>query len=633
MKPQIDFTHVLRELSVNRTDPCEIVRELISNSYDAKSTKIRYAAIESLKGFIYWDNGDGLCTTTQSNEITPWEAFFSIGKSTKIKGESIGYKCQGSKLCFASSRILVLSKTKSKDEWHFLIKENPRQTLNPESEILPTFTKDPANTLSKFVGTSSADGTNVLNLFNEDFFEGEFESGTLIAIQGLDIENFTRYLLGSSPTLDSYLANYIRLATKHGDTRLISTDQGFKPNHVKQVNSGIKECTFEIFDGKSFIDIPAGFPYLNTSSDIDIKSPNNIARLRDGRFSARHAKRFKYGNNSYCLILAVDGNRKAHDGYMTLDRKGAAKSGLRLSDQRGVAISVNGIKVCKFTEILQRPELTDYQILSDSESSSHYLLNIDGSFDLVTNRNSISKSAAGVFEDSGFIAEIKKFLEDAKQNIPIFSELIGRLKREQRESKLNQQIEILDESKKTLSSRERFRIPDSVTGELFVSPLPGEEYLVGVLYASLRDKVPPSNQHEDYWRKIFTFSTLGIDSIGSKMSSSLQSKDLVSVEYKYEFSNSGPFNHALSIVDYIVAWNVKLSDGDDISDDYDCFGKVVKISDGVFNIIDIEDKAGSTYNSHSITVINLRSLIKETWPNMAFSAPPKANLTNSKKKK
>lgn len=623
MQPQISFKHVLSELSVNRTDPCEVVRELISNSYDAKAKNIRYAGIASIRGFIYWDNGIGLSRTEKINDITPWEAFFSIGKSTKIKGDSIGYKCQGSKLCFASNRILVLTRTQQDNEWYWHAIENPRNTLGPDIDISPTSTLTPWENLTHFMGQSATDVTKALNEFKKDFFEEKFKSGTLIAIQNLDVDSFTKHLLGTAPTTNCYLFNYIRFTTKQGDTRKILDSQGFKASHLKQLNTGLPECNFELFDGESFSSIPFGFPYLAASSEIDIKSPLEVARLRDGRFNTRYAKKFKYGNNSYCLILAIDGNRKAHDGYPALDRKGASKSGLRLSDQRGVAISVNGIKVCRYNEIFQRPELEKYSILGDSESSSHYLLIIDGPFDLVTNRNTVSKSAASIFEDGGFINEIKKFLDDAIQNEKIFYELVGRLSREQREAKLNQQIEILDNTKNNLQHRERFRIPTSTGEELYVSPLPGEEYLVGVLYASLRDKTPIGNSYEKYWKKVFTFSTLGIDSIGSTEQSSIAKDHLISVEYKYEFSNSGPFNHALCIVDFIVAWNVKLNTDDTISDDYNCFGTVRIKEEGIYEIFDIEDNNGSTYQGHIVTVVNLKNLINKTWPSISFKTPPK----------
>ncbi len=109
MTPQIEFKHVLGELSVNRNDPCEVLRELISNSYDANASHIVYMPLKDRHGLVFLDDGTGLNHQTSINGITPWEAFFSIGKSTKKQGDSIGYKCQGSKLCFACARILVAS--------------------------------------------------------------------------------------------------------------------------------------------------------------------------------------------------------------------------------------------------------------------------------------------------------------------------------------------------------------------------------------------------------------------------------------------------------------------------------------------------------------------------------------------
>jgi hypothetical protein len=98
INPQIEFRHVLNELSVNRHDPCEVLRELISNSYDAKAKNILYVPLKDQRGFAFFDDGTGLDTNKQIHGITPWAAFFSIGKSTKQQGDGIGYKCQGSKL-------------------------------------------------------------------------------------------------------------------------------------------------------------------------------------------------------------------------------------------------------------------------------------------------------------------------------------------------------------------------------------------------------------------------------------------------------------------------------------------------------------------------------------------------------
>lgn len=618
MNPQIDFKHVLGELSVNRNNPCEIMRELVSNSYDAAATLIRYVGIESVFGFIFWDNGVGLHRSEKKNGITPYEAFFSIGKSTKTKGEAIGYKCQGSKLCFASNRVLVLSKTIDTDKWYWKIVENPRNTLDTKISIIPEETNSPWEIISQFYPTSKADSAQATRLFGEDFFKHNNTQGTLIAVQGVDVEDFQKYLLGKDPIETTYIFNYMRFCTRHGDTRMLSEAQGFRSAHVKQVEANLRACSLEIYDGKQFKSVPFGYPYLSAALETDAKSPLEVARLKDANFTARYAKCFKFANNVYSLILAIDANRRAHKGYSMLDRKGAPKSGLRLVDQRGAAISVNGIKICRYNEIFERNELAEYEILGETESIQHYLLIIDGPFDLVTNRNSLSKSSAGAFEQPTFLLEIKRFLDDAKRNLPIFEQLLVRLSKEQRETALDQQITILNESKNSVTNRERFRINE----ELYVSPVPGEEYLVGVLYATLSGKIGTASKYAPYWKKIYTFSTQGIDSIGIEKNCSMERSKLISVEYKYAFSNKGPFNHALCLVDQIVAWDVVLDDGDDIRDQYHCFGKIKKIEEGIFHITDIEAEDGASYHAHVVVIVSLKILIEKSFPKVSYRTPP-----------
>lgn len=94
MKPKVSYKHVLRELSVNRKDPCEVIRELISNSYDAKASVIQIYPLIQYQGFIFFDNGIGMSAKESDRdpdtEVTPYQSFFSIGLSTKTPGNSIG---------------------------------------------------------------------------------------------------------------------------------------------------------------------------------------------------------------------------------------------------------------------------------------------------------------------------------------------------------------------------------------------------------------------------------------------------------------------------------------------------------------------------------------------------------------
>ncbi len=72
----------------------------------------------------------------------------------------------------------------------------------------------------------------------------------------------------------------------------------------------------------------------------------------------------------------------------------------------------------------------------------------------------------------------------------------------------------------------------------------------------------------------------------------------------------------LATVNYIVAWEVNLEDKARIEDTYKCSGIVNQVSNGVWEISDVESKDGECYDGE-ITVISLKDLIcntfKTTW--------------------
>jgi hypothetical protein len=619
LKPQIEFRHVLSELSVNRNDPCEVLRELISNSYDAGAKHIDYVPIKDQKGFGFLDDGSGLDAVAEVKGITPWAAFFSIGKSTKNKGDGIGYKCQGSKLCFACSRILVATTPgKPVGKWNYKVVDNPRSNLDVSLDITPQETADLPSILDAFFATPSADTASAVAHLKSKM-AGLSGSGTLILIDQLDTEDFGKYFaIGARPE-DAYVYNYVRFYSRHGDVRWITQAQGFTSGQRTQVAPATGSVSLTCYAGKKATAIPFGYPYLDTGKpDPGIKTPAQVARLRDGRFYARTAKSFSVGTEKFSVILAVDGNRRAHDEYGSLGRrgKGQARSGLRLSDHRGAFISVKGIKVCKYPELLLH--LEGYEVLAEGESPSHYCLILDGSFDLVTNRNALTKSALDTLTKPEFLAQVRGFLDAFRKSNAVFAELLARLKRESSEVLLNEQIDLLETAKLDVKARERFRIKDAAGQQhLFLSPSPGEEYLVGILYSQLASMLPKSAGFEKYWRKVITFSTQGIDSLGLRDEASgnpLAPTNVCSIEYKHEFNNSGPFNHALAVVDYIVAWSVNVDESQPVRDTYTCFGKISKVSGNDFEweISAIENSEGGQY-PQTITVIDLRRLIPKTF--------------------
>ena len=619
MRPQIEFSHVLGELSVNRNDPCEVLRELISNSYDAKATHMIYVPLKDRQGFLFLDYGTGIDDKTKINGITPWEAFFSIGKSTKKQGETIGYKCQGSKLCFACARILVATTSdKNRGEWKYKTIDNPRANLDTNFDITPIASNNINDILDSFIIAPTSDTAMAISYIKSAIEDPELSpSITFVLIDHLKTEAYLKHFTFGPSSNESYVQNYIQFYTRHGDVRHLTTAQGFTASQRQQVTSGLKAADFTLFADEHTSKIPFGYPYLEKGNpDPSLKGPAQIARLRDGRFFSRSAKKFSVGPNKFSIILAIDGNRRAHDEYPNLGRKGQGKSGIRLSDQRGVFISVKGIKICKYPDILTR--IDGYEVLSEGDAASHYSLIIDGDFDLVTNRSALSKRAYDTLTDPNFMSEIKKFLDTQFTTDYTFAELLSRLRRESSENLLNEQIEMLELAKFNIKSRERIRITDSTKEKhLFLSPQPGEEYLVGVMYSQLSALKGKNKELEKYWRRIITFSTQGIDSLGLRdehATHPLHEKNICSIEYKYEFNNFGPFNHALAVVDFIVAWDVNVDEEKSVRDTFTCFGNVRKIPGNSFEweIFDIENTDGGTYENR-ITVINLRELISSSF--------------------
>ena len=105
--PKVNQVNEFKEIANNFANPLEIVREAISNSFDAKATDIyllfeiiNYIGEDLFKVTIK-DNGRGM----NEDEL---ESFFDLGNSTKIGDiESIGEKGHGTKVYFHSREVKV----------------------------------------------------------------------------------------------------------------------------------------------------------------------------------------------------------------------------------------------------------------------------------------------------------------------------------------------------------------------------------------------------------------------------------------------------------------------------------------------------------------------------------------------
>ncbi|MGC9973698.1 MAG: ATP-binding protein, partial [Bryobacteraceae bacterium] len=107
--PSVCEEHEFLEIAEDFSNPCEIFREALSNSFDAGATEMHILLTVVPKGFRQIlrieiaDNGRGM----SRDELC---AFFDLGNSTnRGKPETIGDKGHGTKIYYKSSRIEVIT--------------------------------------------------------------------------------------------------------------------------------------------------------------------------------------------------------------------------------------------------------------------------------------------------------------------------------------------------------------------------------------------------------------------------------------------------------------------------------------------------------------------------------------------
>ncbi len=644
--PVISYNHILSELSVNRKDPCEVIRELISNSYDAEASQIQIYPLLQEKGFIFFDDGIGLSETEEIYGITPYCAFFSIGKSTKVQGESIGYKCQGSKLCFASKKITIITKCSDELWWRYKSIDNPQKNINESFDISSEFEHKPWDTLSQLFPTAKAQTKNILKKLNQDFFTTKFNhQGTMIIVEGLEVQDFSSFYSSDDYGENkwSYLKHYIRFNTRHGDMRILRPDDtGFAKRRAVSFRETIgynDECKLFLWsmiknkktkrNEYKLEEIRPGYPYLPKPDATEkIKTPTQVSSLDHGNFSGRYCSIFSYQETIYCITLAIDGNRRALNKYPELGRKGYSKSGIKLVDQRGTFISSEGVKICAYNKIFEHPLLEDYSILGDAKVKPHYILIINGSFNVVTNRNSLTDDSKQILKDDSFLEHIKKFLDEAQRQVSVFRELIERLNKENQEAKLEAYTQRLDKLKKDIKNRTRFKVNniEQLKDKWIIQPEIGEEHWVGALYTMFSHLVTVNLPYAELWVRPRTFCGVGLDSIAVPLDeNSLKETVHTGLEYKYTFSSTDEYNHPFIVTNFIVCWDMSIpEEREQIQDAYGYFGYVSlteELNDIGYEIVDIQSQTGEIHNQ-DIKVISLKKLLDKTF-DCEWTTPPK----------
>lgn len=256
--------------------------------------------------------------------------------------------------------------------------------------------------------------------------------------------------------------------------------------------------------------------------------------------------------------------------------------------------------------------------MSDSKAQTHYVLMINGSFQLVTNRNSLSESSIKILRTDQFLEQIRSFLDRAGNDSNVFKQLLERIGSEVSESKSEVQVKQFDKKKNEIIQRDYFHILniEVLKDKKFLVPSSGEEHGVGALYTLLAHLVPAHSLYSKLWLRPLTFSGQGLDSLAAEFNDNTLKQGLKGLEYKYTFLTDDIFNHPLVVTDQIVCWKLDESVEDcNTVDDGDYVGEV-SFSDELkgigYEIINIQNRYG-TYHNKSIKVICLKDLIDKTF--------------------
>lgn len=155
IRPKVDETQEFIEIANDFSNPLDLVREAISNAYDADASEIhiKFDVIpeygESILKITIEDNGTGM-------DMNGLQSFFDLGNSLRRgKPNFIGEKGHGTKVYFNSKKIEVITVNGGK-KYHAIMDEPFRKLHNREIPCVYVTSEDS--------GITEKDGTKVIIL-------------------------------------------------------------------------------------------------------------------------------------------------------------------------------------------------------------------------------------------------------------------------------------------------------------------------------------------------------------------------------------------------------------------------------------------------------------------------------------
>lgn len=343
--PKVNETQEFIEIANDFSNPLDLVREAISNAYDAKCSEIEisFEVIkqygESILKIILKDNGSGM-TPDQL------QSFFDLGNSTRRDDvDAIGEKGHGTKVYFNSKKIEVL--TSNGVHGFEAIMEEPFKKLFDRK--IPT-----VNVTSK----------------------SEIDKGTKITIYGYNNNRRDKF---THPILKDYIIWF----TKHGSVE----NQFSEPsNNVRLFLQGLDENSFEeINQGHYF---PEDSKNINKLLDnYMVKAPDHYSKKIIKSGALKNFPEIKYE-----AIFGLEGRYIKYEYNPMLRRPGySAPEGAYTIQER------YGVWVCKDYMPIQRKN--EWITFKGSEYTKFHAFVNCQDLRLTANRGSVDNTPSEILHD------------------------------------------------------------------------------------------------------------------------------------------------------------------------------------------------------------------------------------------
>jgi Histidine kinase-, DNA gyrase B-, and HSP90-like ATPase len=568
-----DIRNLVRELSENKVNALEVVREAISNAKDHGARRVWIKTTKDQRNevtIVLGDDGEGM-------DGARLEAFWGVGASKKPDAQqSIGYKGHGTKLYFDCRRLSVATRTAAANPWRTTTLEMPYERAEIELPEGTLRTGDPLEREIEEMGLEGTTGTVIL--IEQVRFEDRSE-----LLDRLKVESYCDWFTAVGDIRAGLFQQRIEFhrAIEKGDPLLeeLRLHEGaLRPIEVRLRVNGEKtylpiglgpSARDKNFlsawgdDVKEFKAQPALLAYGHRFADQYESA--GAGRMRDDKSAICLTQPATWTTEDGLGIVArIEGHRRQLDTY--LEAKWQGHPGVYGFEERF------GLWLCRdFIPVTQRNDLLRKALDEASGQKLRFELNNlrnwkvfvnHQSFRLTANRNDVSNR---VTLDAKVVEALVTVLREALRHKG-FQDWVERLKKATLERRKDRELkymqERLDEVHQWIESKTKKDgiDPMDVTG----LPELEENY-------SLLLKAPRSEQELFYVYGLLAGrfempihvieydASEGVDAIGKLREPKLlaERRPLVRVEFKLEVAADNPIHHFFDAIDVIICWSVR----------------------------------------------------------------------------